>query len=131
MKPVLTLAALGVAITAIGLVAWRWPKGSGAERDAPTDANTRQAQSSVRRPPDRLTFHRDVAPLIANRCATCHRPDEAAPFSLLTYAAVKEHAADIVAVTGRRYMPPWLPDADAGGPALVGEHERRLSADEI
>ena len=57
-----------------------------------------------------LTFNRDIAPLIYQRCASCHRPGEPAPFNLLTYADVRKHAQDIVEVTGRRYMPPWMPD---------------------
>ncbi|HTT60882.1 MAG TPA: hypothetical protein VMG35_03545, partial [Bryobacteraceae bacterium] len=33
----------------------------------------------------RVTFSKDVAPLLEAHCQTCHRPGEAAPFSLLTY----------------------------------------------
>src|ERR1700757_2113523 len=32
-----------------------------------------------------ITFNRDIAPIIFRSCATCHRPGEAAPFSLLAY----------------------------------------------
>ena len=39
-----------------------------------------------------VTFNSDVAPLIFDRCATCHRPTGAAPFSLLTYADVRQRA---------------------------------------
>src|SRR5437867_4181385 len=42
------------------------------------------------RPPAALdappTFARDIAPIVYSRCAPCHHPDGAAPFSLLTYA---------------------------------------------
>lgn len=31
------------------------------------------------------TFAKDVAPLLQRNCQTCHRPGQAAPFSLLTY----------------------------------------------
>src|SRR5579863_3602231 len=30
-------------------------------------------------------FNHDIAPIIYKRCTPCHRPGEAAPFSLLTY----------------------------------------------
>ncbi len=40
----------------------------------------------------------------------CHRPGEAAPFSLLTYSDVKKHARQIADVTRSRAMPPWLPE---------------------
>jgi mono/diheme cytochrome c family protein len=55
-------------------------------------------------------FNHDIAPIIYNHCAACHRPGEAAPFSLLTYEDVKKRAKQIADVTGRHYMPPWLPE---------------------
>ncbi len=59
-----------------------------------------------------ITFTRDIAPILFHSCASCHRPGEAAPFPLLTYADAKTHARQIAAVTERRIMPPWLPDPD-------------------
>src|SRR5262245_50699004 len=56
------------------------------------------------------TFNRDVAPIIFAKCASCHRPGEAAPFSLLTYDDVRRRASQIVEVTQMRFMPPWPPD---------------------
>src|ERR1019366_1852310 len=32
-----------------------------------------------------VTFSQDVAPIVFQRCTGCHRPGEAAPFSLMTY----------------------------------------------
>jgi len=61
-----------------------------------------------------VTFNRDVAPILFQNCSTCHRPRLSAPFSLLSYADARKHSAEIVDVTQRRYMPPWLPDADCG-----------------
>jgi hypothetical protein len=55
-------------------------------------------------------FNHDIAPIIFQRCSPCHRPGEAAPFSLLTYEDVKKRAKQIADVTRRRFMPPWLPD---------------------
>src|SRR5579862_6811734 len=57
-----------------------------------------------------VTFNRDVAPIIFHSCSACHRPGEAAPFSLLTYSDVKKHARQIADVTRSRAMPPWLPE---------------------
>jgi len=56
-----------------------------------------------------VTFATDVAPIIFANCSGCHYPDEAAPFSLLTYDDVRSHARQIVDVTQRQIMPPWLP----------------------
>src|ERR1051325_4003901 len=53
------------------------------------------------------TFAADVAPIVYNNCSTCHRPGQAAPFSLLSYEDVKHRATLIVKATERRYMPPW------------------------
>ncbi|MGO9709530.1 MAG: tetratricopeptide repeat protein [Polyangiaceae bacterium] len=55
------------------------------------------------------TFTRDIAPLVLAKCAPCHRPGEAGPFSLLTYEDVLRRANQIRNVTGRRFMPPWKP----------------------
>ena len=42
--------------------------------------------------PPPVTFTGDVAPIVFASCATCHRPDGSAPFSLLTYADAKARA---------------------------------------
>jgi DNA-binding TFAR19-related protein (PDSD5 family) len=60
-----------------------------------------------------VTFH-DIAPILWNKCAPCHRPGESGPFPLLTYAEAAKRAELIAAVTRRRYMPPWLPEAGYG-----------------
>ncbi len=57
-----------------------------------------------------VTFNRDVAPIIFRSCSSCHRPGEAAPFSLLNYSDAKKHARQIAEVTQSRAMPPWLPE---------------------
>jgi mono/diheme cytochrome c family protein len=75
----------------------------------------------------RVTFNREVAPLLNAHCVTCHRPDGDAPFSLATFEDARRHASQIVAVTRTRFMPPWKPDPE-GGP-FVGE--RRLRDDEL
>ncbi len=78
-------------------------------------------------PPAEPTFARDVAPIVHAHCATCHRPGEAGPFPLLTYADVKRRGRDVGEVTRRRYMPPWMPEPGHGD--FVGE--RRLSDAQI
>src|SRR5476649_680355 len=74
-----------------------------------------------------LTFNRDVAPIIWQRCASCHRPGEIGPFSLLTYNDVKRRAAQIALVTARRIMPPWKPEPGKG----AFQDERRLTDAEL
>src|SRR5439155_21786279 len=64
--------------------------------------------------PREVTFTRDVAPIVFSACASCHRPAGVAPFSLLTYQDAKSHAAQIVAATRDRVMPPWKPEPGYG-----------------
>lgn len=54
------------------------------------------------------TFAKDVAPLVYASCAPCHRPGQPAPFSLLSYTDVHKKRTQIVEVTSKRLMPPWL-----------------------
>ena len=60
------------------------------------------------------TFAHDIAPIVYEKCAECHRPGGVAPFSLLTYEDVKKRAAQIASATGAGYMPPWLPERGYG-----------------
>ena len=53
------------------------------------------------------TFTKDVAPILFQECATCHRPGEAAPFPLLTFDDAKKRGKLIAQVTQSRQMPPW------------------------
>src|SRR5579884_1211404 len=61
-----------------------------------------------------VTFNGQIAPIIYRECSSCHRPGESAPFSLLSYEDAKRHAAQIATVTGKRFMPPWLPEHGYG-----------------
>jgi Flp pilus assembly protein TadD len=74
-----------------------------------------------------VMFTRDIAPIMFHSCATCHRPGEAAPFSLLTYSDVKRHGRQIADVTRSRAMPPWLPEPQP----LKFADELRLSEAQI
>ncbi len=61
---------------------------------------------------------REVAPIFAGHCITCHQTGGIAPFSLETAAGAKSHAQAILAATQRGMMPPWPPGADS--PPFVG-----------
>jgi len=73
------------------------------------------------------TFNKDIAPILYQNCATCHRPGEVAPFSLLTYADAAKKAGLLAIVTGKRVMPPWKAEPGYGSFA----NERRLSEPQI
>jgi hypothetical protein len=53
------------------------------------------------------TFSETIAPIVFDNCVSCHRPGEAAPFTLTSYEDVAKRADLIVKVTQSRYMPPW------------------------
>jgi peroxiredoxin len=74
----------------------------------------------------KVTFYRDVLPILQRRCQACHRPGEVAPFALQTYRQAVRWARDIKDYTQSRKMPPWKP---AGGPPLHGD--RRMPEKEI
>jgi len=57
-----------------------------------------------------VTFSKDIAPVLFERCAGCHRPEGSAPFSLLTYRDARSRAAQLADVTAARTMPPWQPE---------------------
>ena len=104
---------------------------------------TEHAEQAAARAP---TFS-DIAPILFDNCASCHRPiDNAAPrpaatsgsaddpicvagapFSVLDYEAVRRNARRIASAVQRRAMPPWLPEPGHG----VFAGERRLSDDQI
>ncbi len=73
------------------------------------------------------TFSETIAPILYDKCVTCHRPGEAAPFSLITFADVEKRGTLIAKVTASRYMPPWHAAHGYGEFA----DERRLSDAEI
>jgi hypothetical protein len=116
-----TVAAFSIA----ALVAGCGGETAGALADAGDTSPPPGAASLTSAEP--VTFNRDVAPIIFARCSGCHRPGEMAPFSLLGYEDVSSRAEQVGAVTGRRFMPPWLPVAGHG--SFAGD--RSLSDEEI
>jgi hypothetical protein len=128
MKPVLTSrrgvvgARRGIEHPRLGLAAW-FAVAFGILGAGPAKASDPNA-GGLTEPP---TFTRDVAPILFDRCANCHRPDQKAPFALLTYLEARKHAHDIVRVTKDRYMPPWLPAPGYG----TFRNNRSLSASQI
>jgi tetratricopeptide (TPR) repeat protein len=102
----------------LGLGIGSWRRGSqwllpllvGASAVGALAGRPSAAKSSPKGAAPQVTFNRDIAPIIFRSCSSCHRPGEAAPFSLLNYSDVKKHARQIAEVTQSRAMPPWLPE---------------------
>ena len=68
------------------------------------------SQSAAVAAPDAPTFARDVAPIVFDKCASCHREGEVAPMSLLSYEQVRPWARAIKSKVVSREMPPWGAD---------------------
>jgi mono/diheme cytochrome c family protein len=77
-------------------------------------------------PKGTVTFAEQIAPIARKHCAGCHRPNTAAPFSLLNYQDFASHANMIAEVVREQRMPPWY------GSPKYGQFENRrgLTADE-
>ena len=90
-----------------------------------------------------VTFNKDIAPILFENCASCHRPARSAesapadpkdplciagaPFSLLDYDSARANAEAIARAARTRAMPPWLPEPGRGD----FTDSRRLTDDEI
>ena len=77
--------------------------------------------------PSSVTFSRDVAPIIFKNCATCHRPGEVAPMSLLTYKDARPWARSIKEKVLGGVMPPWHADPQFG----EFSNDRRLAKKDV
>ena len=69
------------------------------------------------------TFTKDVAPILYQNCATCHRPGEIGPMPLLTYEQARPWAKAIRGAVALGKMPPW----HATQAHEVFANDRRLS----
>ena len=72
------------------------------------------------------SFTRDVAPIIADKCAGCHQSGGIAPFPLETAKQISTRSTLIGSAVQTRVMPPWPPGTRS--PAYVGQAARTLTA---
>lgn len=63
---------------------------------------------------NQVTFHKDVLPVLQAKCQGCHRPGEAAPFSLLSYKEARPWAKAMREAVLSKRMPPWFADPHVG-----------------
>lgn len=78
-------------------------------------------------PAPAVTYHRDVAPILAARCLGCHRPGGTSGLDLNGYENVRANAGAVGHAVVSRAMPMWLPAAGVRPLA----RERRLTDQEI
>ncbi len=72
------------------------------------------AQTSANAAESQVTFTKDVAPILQKACQNCHRPNNIAPMSLLTYEDARPWARSIRTKVSEREMPPWYIDRNVG-----------------
>lgn len=70
--------------------------------------------TATAQPADAPTFARDVAPILQQKCQTCHNPGGIGPMSLMTYEQVRPWAPLIKDRVVQRIMPPWHIDKTTG-----------------
>ena len=85
---------------------------------------TVQAQESAP-----VTFTQDVAPILQRSCQVCHRENNMAPMSLMTYEETRPWARSIKNKVVAREMPPWHIDQKVGVKEF--KDDRSLSDTEI
>src|SRR5271169_6216723 len=74
-----------------------------------------------------VTFTKDVSPVLQKNCQGCHRPGEAAPFSLMSYEQARPWAKAMKEAVRLKKMPPWFADPRYGN----FSNDRSLSQKEI
>ena len=77
----------------------------------------------------KVTYYRDVAPILQANCQSCHRPGEVGPFELMTYEDAYDNATRIAEVVMERRMPPWHGNLNPDFGHL--RNDQRLSAEDI
>lgn len=61
-----------------------------------------------------VTWAEHVAPIVFERCVSCHRPEQTAPMSLMSYDEARPWAKSISRVTHEGTMPPWFANPEHG-----------------
>jgi hypothetical protein len=94
-----------IAIAATGLFA------AAALRQSAVLASTSDQATAAK---TAVTFTKDVAPILQEKCQVCHQPNSIGPMPLISYADAKAFADDIKEKVGARLMPPWHIDKTVG-----------------
>ncbi len=65
-------------------------------------------------PDQSVTFTKDIAPILQQKCESCHRENSIAPMSLVSYEETRPWTSAIEAAVVSREMPPWHIDKTVG-----------------
>ena len=95
-------------------------RGAAAARRGPARRGSAEAGTAAA-----PSFTRDVAPIVRDKCAGCHRLGGIAPFAFRTAHDVSSKATLIAAAVQERRMPPWPPGPKSA--RFAGQDRRTLS----
>ena len=99
-----------------------WEEGQGEEGRAEPEPIPAIALPSV----GKVSYSEQVAPILQEKCESCHRPGQVGPFPLQSYAQAKRWSAMISETVTSNRMPPWHADPRHGDFA----NDRSLTAKE-
>jgi len=75
----------------------------------------------------KISYVKDVAPILEAKCVTCHQTGGIGPFAMNSYQMVKGYAPMIRESIRTNRMPPWHPDPTVG----VFHNPQSLSPDQV
>ena len=78
-------------------------------------------------PPASVSYAKDIAPMLAGNCVTCHREGGIGPWAMTGYDMVRGFAPMIREVVRTKRMPPWHADPGHG----TFTNDRSLTTDEV
>jgi peroxiredoxin len=84
------------------------------------------ARTVKTKPEGTVTYTKQVARILQNKCQECHRPKQIGPMSLLTYEDANSWSEMIREVVKDNRMPPWHADSRYGH----FQNDRRLAQEE-
>jgi hypothetical protein len=77
------------------------------------------------------TWHEHIAPLVSEKCSSCHKQNGIAPFSVQSYEEVKGFAKSMASAVERGSMPPFLAQETAEcTPVHKYANDKRLTAEQ-
>lgn len=121
--------ASGVAASVVPGIAATRAAGVPASTAPATAAHTEPGSPGQENAPQEVTFTRDIAPILQERCQACHQPNSIAPFPLMTYDDARRVANLVKDRVSRRIMPPWHINTDVGIQDF--KNDRGLSDEQI
>ena len=101
-----TIGATALTVTAVVVMSLTLPAASPSAAVDTMDTPTYNA--------DTPTYNEHIGQLLFENCTGCHRPNQIAPMSLLSYQDARKWARAIKAKVVAREMPPWFADPEFG-----------------